>query len=124
MIGASALVAVIAATVAAIGVFGGGGDDQRVTVHDSGGGGGGQDAGLPGDDAPPGVPTVTATRIDAAHLRFTWTYSAPLASDTFAWRTEDGKSSGTAKTATVDLPDRAGVRLCVQVKVVRADGSH
>ena len=87
-------------------------------------GAGNQDAGVLGEDAPPGTPTVTATRLDTTKLRFTWTYSAQLASDTFSWRTPDGKQSGIAKSASVDLPDPAGTELCLQVKVIRADGSH
>jgi eukaryotic-like serine/threonine-protein kinase len=83
-----------------------------------------QDAGALGDNAPPGVPVVTASRPDPATLRFSWTYSAPLASDTFSWRTPDGARSGTARTGTVDVADPAGTELCLQVKVIRADGSY
>lgn len=77
---------------------------------------------MPGANVPPGVPAITAERLDATTVRFTWTYSARLDSDTFAWRTRDGATSGTSATATVDLPAAAG--LCVQVKVVRADGGN
>ncbi|GIG57799.1 hypothetical protein Lfu02_21710 [Longispora fulva] len=77
-----------------------------------------------GDDTPPGRPTVAVTRSDPAHLRFSWTYSAPQATDTFTWRTPDGARTGIAPKAVLDLDDPAGTELCVQVKVVRADGSH
>ncbi|MEZ0112322.1 serine/threonine protein kinase [Catenulispora sp. EB89] len=80
-------------------------------------------AGLVGEDLPPGVPVVAVVRPSPAVLRFTWNYSAAQASDTFQWQTSDGSRHGVTRTATLDLPDPAGTRLCVQVKVVRADGS-
>jgi serine/threonine protein kinase len=84
-----------------------------------------QDAGVPGADVPPGVPAITAGRIDDATVRFSWTYSARLDSDTFAWRTQSGGgANGTADTPTVDIPAAAGSTICLQVKVVRADGSN
>ncbi|WP_194911111.1 serine/threonine-protein kinase [Catenulispora rubra] len=80
-------------------------------------------AGLVGEDLPPGMPAVTAARPNPAALHFTWNYSAAQASDTFQWQTSDGSRHGVTRTAALDLPDPAGTRLCVQVKVVRADGS-
>jgi eukaryotic-like serine/threonine-protein kinase len=99
---------------------------------------GAQDAGVPGANVPPGVPVVTAERVDGSTVRFRWTYSARLDSDTFAWRTEpadgtedgttdgtaDGVTDGTSDTPTVDLPVPAGAAVCLQVKVVRADGGN
>lgn len=83
------------------------------------------DPGVPlGGNEPPGTVTVAATRTDSATLHFSWTYSAALASDTFRWQSSDGKRTGTAKTPDLDLPDPSGTRLCVQVKVVRLDGSN
>lgn len=82
-----------------------------------------QDAGQLGENEPPGVPTMTATRIGPATVTFTWTYAAQLANDTYAWQTPDGKRTGVVRTPTLRLPDSAGTTLCVQVKVVRADGS-
>ncbi|MFF5230420.1 serine/threonine-protein kinase [Dactylosporangium sp. NPDC000521] len=83
-----------------------------------------QDAGAGGDLVPPGVPAIVAERTDPAHLRFTWTYSAPYDSDTFAWRTKDGAKSGVVDAPTVDIEAPAGTEVCVQVKVVRADGGN
>ncbi len=77
--------------------------------------------GGPADALPPGPVTVKGTRKDQT-ITFTWTYSAALTSDTFQWRTQDGASSGAAKTATVDIPAPGPV--CLQVKVVRADGTN
>ncbi|RLK59780.1 serine/threonine-protein kinase [Actinokineospora cianjurensis] len=76
-----------------------------------------------GPVAPPGKPTVTAARVDPGILRFTWTYSAQFATDSFAWRTSDLSRSGTAIAPTVDIPAPAGSLVCLEVKVVRADGS-
>lgn len=80
-------------------------------------------AGPAGDAIPPGPVTVKAARADAS-VTFTWTYSAALESDTFLWRTQDGRATGKAEKATytVDLP--VGTAMCLQVKVVRADGSN
>lgn len=83
-----------------------------------------QDAGAAGDLVPPGVPVVVAERTDPAHLRFTWTYSAPYDSDTFAWQTKDGAKTGVVDGPAVDVEAPAGTEVCVQVKVVRADGGN
>jgi serine/threonine protein kinase len=85
---------------------------------------GSQNPGNLGDDLPPGTPTVTVVRLDARTLRFTWIYSSAQSSDTFLWRTSDGKRTGAATTTTLDLADPAGTQLCVQVKVVRSDGGN
>ncbi|PWK83625.1 serine/threonine protein kinase [Lentzea atacamensis] len=66
--------------------------------------------------------TVSVTRVNRETLRFSWTYQSPLAGDTFAWRTNDDLKSGTVETPSVDL--YAPGALCVQVRVVRADGSN
>ncbi|HEV2638069.1 MAG TPA: serine/threonine-protein kinase [Actinocrinis sp.] len=83
-----------------------------------------QNPGQLGQDEPPGPVAVTATRISSSALQFSWTYSDELANDSFQWQTQDGSQSGTAKTPTLALQDSAGVQLCVEVKVVRADGSN
>jgi eukaryotic-like serine/threonine-protein kinase len=83
-----------------------------------------QDAGQAGENVQPGTPTITAIRSGAGTLHFAWTYSAPLANDTFAWRTQGANRSGVVRTPSLDLPDPSGVKLCVQIKVVRADGSN
>ncbi len=82
-----------------------------------------QNAGGQGDNLPPGPPVVTA-KVSAAVARFSWTYSAQLASDTFRWQTSDGKRQGVARAPLVELADQPGMRLCLQVRVVRADGSN
>ncbi|WP_051386179.1 serine/threonine protein kinase [Actinokineospora inagensis] len=77
-----------------------------------------------GLDAPPGKPTISATRVDAATLRFRWTYSAQFATDSYVYRTADSSRSETATTPSVDISAPAGTRVCLQVKVVRADGGN
>jgi eukaryotic-like serine/threonine-protein kinase len=76
-----------------------------------------------GDNLPPGVPTVTATRVDADTVRFAWRYSNPRGSDSYRWRSDDGREDVTEEPE-VELAVPAGDRVCVQVRVVRADGSH
>ncbi|MFD5828006.1 serine/threonine-protein kinase [Lentzea sp. NPDC060358] len=73
-------------------------------------------------DAPPGRPSITATRLDAKTVRFTWNYSAQQATDTFSWRTPDGARTGVEKQPQVDVEGAEPV--CLQVKVVRADGGN
>lgn len=79
--------------------------------------------GIQGDALPPGPVTVKAVRTGAS-VTFTWTYSAALDSDTFLWRTQDGRVTGKAEKAiyTAELP--TGTEMCLQVRVVRADGSN
>ncbi|GAA3285372.1 serine/threonine protein kinase [Dactylosporangium vinaceum] len=81
-----------------------------------------QDAGAGGDVVPPGPVEIVGARVDAGTVRFTWTYSAALDTDTFAWRTADNARSGVADEPELQLPDPAGTEVCLQVKVVRADG--
>jgi len=82
-----------------------------------------QDPGVLGEHEPPGAPTVTAHRANSDAVAFAWTYSAALSSDTFIWRTTDGKRTGTTKSAALTLANPSGEQLCIEVRVVRADGS-
>jgi serine/threonine protein kinase len=84
----------------------------------------GSGAGGQGDDLPPGEPEITATRVDAETLRFAWTYSARLDSDTFLWRTTNATQAQAISQPSVDVKSPPGTRVCVVVKVVRADGSY
>jgi hypothetical protein len=84
------------------------------------GGPGAQDAGVLGEPGPPGTPDVAAARLDPATIRFTWSYSAAEATDSFAWRFVSGSRSGVSGTTSIDLSDPAGQRLCIQVRVLRA----
>jgi len=83
-----------------------------------------QDPGQLGQNEPPGPVAVTAARVGPLSVQFSWTYSDELANDSFQWQTSDGSQSGVVKVPTLDLQDQPGVQLCIQVKVVRADGSN
>jgi serine/threonine protein kinase len=81
-----------------------------------------QNAGVLGENEPPGTPAIVVVRLSPSNLHFSWTYSAQLASDTFVWRTSDGVKTGTTRESSLDIADPAGTKLCVQVKVVRVTG--
>lgn len=83
---------------------------------------GAQDAGVLGDQVPPGTPEVSAARISPTTLRFSWSYSAREATDSSSWRVPGGSRSGATGSTTIDLSDPAGQRLCIQVRVGRAGG--
>ena len=123
--GAVAVIAIVAATAISTLSQGGAGAASSPDAAASGALSatqGPQDPGVLGENEPPGAPTVTAHRTSAGTVVFAWTYSAELSSDTYLWRTTDGKSSGTTKSASLTLSDPGGTQLCVQVKVVRANG--
>jgi serine/threonine protein kinase len=71
-------------------------------------------------NAPPGRPEITATRLDDGKVRFAWSYSSQQATDTFSWRTST--QTGVAKEPQVEVEGANPV--CLQVKVVRADGGN
>ncbi len=74
-----------------------------------------------GGDGLAGKVTVSVSRVNDKTLRFSWTYPSPVAGDTFAWRTNDELKSGTVESPSIEL--YAPGTLCVQVRVLRADGS-
>jgi hypothetical protein len=119
-VGALAVVT-LAGVVAAV-HFGAMGSSTRSLFVAAKPAGGRQSAGAPADRLPPGVAEVTGTRVDAGTVEFTWIYSAPLATDTFQWRATDGRSQiATSTSVRLDAP--AGAQICLEVKVIRADGS-
>jgi serine/threonine protein kinase len=77
-----------------------------------------------GGDVPPGPPTITAARVDTGKVKFTWTYSAQLANDSYSWQLADGSGHGIADAPELELQVPTGKTVCVQLKVVRADGSN
>ncbi|SMC54573.1 serine/threonine-protein kinase [Lentzea albidocapillata] len=68
-----------------------------------------------------GKAVVTVTRMNPQTLRFSWTYPSPQPGDTFVWRTNDELKTGTVSEPSVELT--ASGTLCVEVRIVRADGS-
>lgn len=88
------------------------GPTPSVTVSDAGG----------GDDLlPPGPVTVKAAR-SGTTVTFTWDYSAKLASDQYRWQVQGG-AAGTSKEATTTVTAASADPVCLQVIVVRLDGS-
>ncbi|MGI8677283.1 MAG: serine/threonine-protein kinase [Jatrophihabitans sp.] len=85
-----------------------------------------QNAALPGEQLPPGMPKVTGRRRTNGSLVFTWSYSAPEPSDTFAWREAGGLlRTGTTSHPILHLPAAARhAPTCVQVRVIRSDGTN
>ncbi|MFS8096790.1 serine/threonine protein kinase [Lentzea alba] len=69
-----------------------------------------------------GKAVVSVTRVNPKTLRFTWTYPDAQAGDKFVWRTNDELKTGTVDVPSVELA--ASGTLCVEVRVVRADGSN
>lgn len=115
--------ALAAAAIVGVGVFLLSGQENpssgpsTTTVADDG-----PDQNAGAGNAPPGRPSITATRLDAKTVRFTWNYSSQQATDTFSWRTSDGARTGVEQKPQADL--EGAQPLCLQVKVVRADGSN
>jgi tRNA A-37 threonylcarbamoyl transferase component Bud32 len=86
--------------------------------------GGAQDAVGLGATAP-GTPTVTAHRVSATEVQFSWTYANPAPHDTFLWRRVEGTAGaakGTTATAGLRVHLVSEQTLCIQVEVVRTDG--
>lgn len=75
-----------------------------------------------GASGPSSKVTVNVARMNPTTLRFSWTYPSPAQGDKFAWRTNDELKSGTVEQPTIEL--YAPGALCIQVRVVRADGSN
>jgi hypothetical protein len=72
--------------------------------------------------ATPGVPSVTDS-VSGGHAHFAWTYDSPATGDSFQWKVTSasaGLHSTTGKSATV--PVSPGQSVCIEVRVVRADG--
>jgi eukaryotic-like serine/threonine-protein kinase len=89
----------------------------------SGGNGTPDDAANAGETLPPGPVKIKAARV-GHNVTFSWTYDVPLAGDTFLWRSPGSAKQARAPKSSLTLPDPTGNRLCIQVKVVRDDGSN
>lgn len=87
-----------------------------------------QNAVLPNENVPPGTPKVIGKLGADGTVEFSWTYSAPVSGDTFQYReTVGGKPArqGVARVPRLSLPAPSPPqRVCIEVKVVRADGSN
>lgn len=66
----------------------------------------------------PGTPTITGSRIDASHVKFTWTLGDPKPGDRFYWKEPGGTmNTTTANSVTVAAPSPQ--QACITVEVVR-----
>jgi hypothetical protein len=87
--------------------------------------GGAEDAIGP-DATTPGAPAVTATRLGATQVKFSWTYDNPAAGDTFQWKRVGGTAgqpSGEATKPELIVTVPAGQSACFEVQVTRTDGA-
>ncbi len=83
-----------------------------------------------------GVPSIQVARVDVGHVRFRWTYGNPESNDSFRWRNVTLSGSATALESSaptsggvvtspeITVPAAAGKAMCIQVQVVRQDGSQ
>jgi eukaryotic-like serine/threonine-protein kinase len=87
--------------------------------------GGSQNALGPGVSAP-GKPAITATRAGASAVRFTWIYANHAAGDVFRWNRQGTLGAASGRTTQPELTVSAsrGQTVCIEVEVVRADGSE
>ncbi len=117
LVGAGLLVvAVLAVAGVALALHHGGAQTPRPVATQT------QDA-LPADADPVPTPAVTATRTANA-VQFSWVYDDPAAGDAFLVRRLD-TTSGPAQRLTearLSITAAAGVRPCIEVRVVRGDG--
>jgi len=74
-------------------------------------------------ESAPGAPTLRVGRVDANDVQFVWTYTGPVAGDSFRWRSASGTDSGVVQAPVLVRKATAGQAQCVQVQVVRHDGS-
>ena len=85
----------------------------------------GENALGPGVSAP-GKPVITATRASASTVRFTWTYANRATGDIFRWSRQGTLGAASGRTTQPELTVSAsrGQTVCIEVEVVRADGSE
>ncbi len=125
-VGAGVAIAAVLVGALTLGAFllfsgGSGGGKPTRTLTNSGGT---PNAGEPGGNIPPGRPTITATRSPAGLAAFRWTYSAALANDTFQVKTVADNAVHTVSRPAYTAPGSSGKRVCIQVRVLRADGTN
>lgn len=79
----------------------------------------------PGVSAP-GKPSITAARASSSDVRFSWTYANHATGDVFRWQRVGTPTSVTGRTTQPELTVAAGrgQTVCIEVEVVRADGSQ
>jgi serine/threonine protein kinase len=119
--GAALVAAIVVGIVLAVAIT----QRDRESIDPSEPTAGGQSA-LPAVAVEPGIPVVTAKRVDARTVRFGWTYGNRLAGDVVRWHRVDGEQgrprSGATRTSSLLLRDAGGGERCLRVRVVRKDG--
>jgi serine/threonine protein kinase len=79
-----------------------------------------------GDPTVPGTPVLSATRLSATKVKFTWTYDNPVSTDTFEWTRESGTAGnrwGETSKAELIVAVPSGQTVCYEVRVDRADAT-
>lgn len=74
------------------------------------------------EQLPPG-PLSFTTEVSGSEVTFEWTYANSLESDSYGWRVDGGEEQLT-ETPSVKVPRAESGRTCIQVRVLRQDGSH
>lgn len=74
--------------------------------------------------AAPSGPIVTASRVDAGHIEFSWSEADPRKGQDFEWQEEGSTQWTPASGNSVVLPDPAGTQLCIVVQVGQADNTE
>lgn len=74
------------------------------------------------EQLPPGPLTFTS-EVSGSEVIFEWTYANYLESDSYGWRVEGGNEELT-ETPSVQVRRAESGRTCIQVRVLRRDGSH
>jgi hypothetical protein len=125
-VGGGMLIVAVAVAVAAVLAFshGSGGPSSVPTAGQTVPQPAGQNA-LGPAAAAPGQPTVTARRVTAEQVEFSWTYANAASGDTFRWQEVSGGSGkpvGVATKPDLLLTVPPGQSACITVTVRSADG--
>jgi serine/threonine protein kinase len=75
------------------------------------------------EQPPPGPVTIVGHR-SGSNITFTWSYDGADASDTFLWRLVGSSATKAVSQPTVTMHEKQHDRVCIQIKVVRVDGTY
>jgi tRNA A-37 threonylcarbamoyl transferase component Bud32 len=124
-VGGGAALAVVAGVAVIVLSHGGGQPGNAPTGAGQATQPGGAEDAIGPDATAPGQPAVTATRLSATQVKFSWTYDNPVSSDTFEWKRVSGtagKPSGEATKPELIVTVPGGQSACFEVRVTRTDG--
>ncbi len=75
------------------------------------------------EEAPPPGPVTVSVRRSGSSVHFTWTYANPITTDSYLLKFgESDETTSTKRSISVPAPSKG--KVCLSVKVVRADGSN